>query len=103
MTRSQTFKGNVQGFRLEYMESIFPTYIEHIREGTTTSYWAVPEAGYRARFDWRHSDLKEESDEDAFRNASVLPDMDGELSAEEEQEKAQVMVKTNKVHSIVAG
>ena len=46
---------------------------------------------------------KEESDEDAFRNASVLPDMDGESSAEEEQEKAQVMVKTNKVHSIVAG
>jgi hypothetical protein len=61
MARSQTFKGNVQGFRLEYMESIFPTYIEHVREGTTTPYWAVPEAGYWARFDWRHSDLKEEA------------------------------------------
>jgi hypothetical protein len=92
-------KGNFLGFRLEYLESIFPIYLERVREGTTTSYWAVAEAGYWARFDWRHSDLKEECDEDAFRNASVLPDMDGELSAEEEEEKAQVIVKTNKVRT----
>jgi hypothetical protein len=96
-------KGNFQGFCLEYMESIFPTYLQRIREGTTTSYWAVAEAGYWARFNWRHSDLKEEFDEDAFRNVSVLPDVDGELSAKEKQEKAQIMVKTNKVHNIVAG
>jgi hypothetical protein len=98
-------KGNFQGFRLEYMESIFPTYLQRVREGTTKSYWAVlvAEAGYWARFNWRHSDIKEEFDEDTFRNASVLPDIDGELSAKEEQEKAQVMMKTNKVHSIVTG
>jgi hypothetical protein len=44
--------------------------------------------------------LKKEVDEDTFRNASVKPDKDGELLAEE-QDKAQVMVKTNKVHHII--
>lgn len=63
-------KGKFRGFRLEYMESIFPTYLEHVGKGTTTSYWAFAESGYWARFDWRNPDLTVEVDEDTFRNAS---------------------------------
>lgn len=95
-------KGKFRGFRLEYMESIFPTYLEHVGKGTTTSYWAFAESGYWARFDWRNPDLTVEVDEDTFRNASVPPDKDGELSPEEVKQKAQVMVKTNKVRNFAA-
>jgi hypothetical protein len=95
-------KGKFQGFRLEYLESVFPTYLDHVRKGTTTSYWAVVEAGYWARFNWRCSDLRAEADEDMFRNASVVPDKDGELTSEEEEEKGKMMLTTNKVCDLLA-
>jgi hypothetical protein len=93
-------KSKFKGFRLQYMESILPTYLKHVSKGTTPSYWAVATAGYWARFNWRNSDLGVEVDEETFNNASVRPDVDGELSAEDEEKKSHIMARTNKVHNI---
>jgi hypothetical protein len=93
-------KGKFKGFRLQYLESILPTYLQHVSKGTTLSYWAVATAGYWARFNWRNSDLGVEVDEETFKNASVRPDMDGELSVEDEKKKSDIMAKTNKVRNI---
>lgn len=92
-------KGNFMGFRLQYLQSIFPAYLESVKIGK--SFWSEAQDGYWERFDWRDHDLKVEANEDHYRNASVPPDVDGSLSEEELEMKTKVLSETNKVSTYI--
>lgn len=88
-------KTHFQGFRLEFLDSIFPIYLSKIAKGE--SYWAEAKALFWARFSWRDWDLAVEANEDSYRNTSVLPDPDGSLTLEEQAEKTRVMTLIDRV------